>query len=61
MSYNIHSGIGRDGKYSLDRIRDAIRVENPDFIALQEVDVGLRKSHFDDQPAKLAEELNYFP
>ncbi len=60
MSYNIHSGIGRDGKYSLERIRDVILSEDPDVIALQEVDVGLKKSRFDDQPAWLSNELRYY-
>lgn len=60
MSYNIHSGIGRDGKYDLERIAEVIRSENPDIVALQEIDVGLKKSHFDNQPNLLAAELNYY-
>ncbi|MBN2366638.1 MAG: hypothetical protein EH225_12085, partial [Calditrichaeota bacterium] len=60
MSYNIHSGIGRDGVYNLERIRDVIARENPDIIALQEVDIGLKKSHFDDQPMRLSDELKLY-
>ena len=30
------------------------RSENPDIVALQEIDVGLKKSHFDNQPNLLA-------
>lgn len=35
VSYNIHYGIGLDGRYDIDRIADAVR--EADIIALQEV------------------------
>jgi len=55
FSWNIHKGIGgRDRRYSLARIIDVIEAENPDLVCLQEVDRGVRRSNFDDQPRLLA-------
>ena len=55
LSWNIHKGIGgRDRRYSLARIIDAIEAENPDLICLQEVDRLVRRSQFDDQPRVLS-------
>ena len=56
LSYNIHKGIGgRDRRYRLERIIEVIDAENPDIICLQEVDRHVRRSSFDDQPARLQE------
>ncbi|MCL5269556.1 MAG: endonuclease/exonuclease/phosphatase family protein [bacterium] len=57
MTYNIHSGIGRDRRYNLRRIIEIIRSENPDIITLQEVDRGLSRSNYDDQTRLLGEFL----
>ncbi|MDR6290786.1 MULTISPECIES: endonuclease/exonuclease/phosphatase family protein [Inquilinus] len=38
LTWNIHAGIGPDGRYDLDRIIALIRRHAPDIIALQEVD-----------------------
>ena len=38
MTWNIHSGIGTDGQYDLDRIVETIERNRPDALALQEVD-----------------------
>ncbi len=57
MSYNIHSGIGRDRVYHLDRIIEVLAAENPDIIALQEVDRNLSRSNFDDQSRRIGEAL----
>jgi endonuclease/exonuclease/phosphatase family metal-dependent hydrolase len=55
LSYNIHKGIGgRDRRYSLDRIIRVIAAEHPDLVCLQEVDRGVRRSRFDDQPTLLS-------
>jgi endonuclease/exonuclease/phosphatase family metal-dependent hydrolase len=57
LSYNIHKGIGgRDRKYRLERVIDVIREQKPDLVCLQEVDMGVRRSHFHDQPNLLAEQ-----
>ena len=55
LTYNIHKGIGgRDRRYRLQRIIDVVEEQNPDLICLQEVDRGVRRSRFDDQPELLA-------
>ena len=38
MTWNIHGGIGPDGRFSLERITETIDRHNPDVVALQEVD-----------------------
>jgi len=59
LSWNIHKGIGgRDRRYSLERIVAVIEAENPDLACLQEVDRGVRRSRFDDQPRLLARALH---
>src|SRR6187200_890379 len=37
-SYNIHCGIGRDGRFSEHRILDVLREIDADVVALQEVE-----------------------
>jgi endonuclease/exonuclease/phosphatase family metal-dependent hydrolase len=37
MSYNIHYGLGMDGKYDLARIAKVISDQNPDIVGLQEI------------------------
>jgi endonuclease/exonuclease/phosphatase family metal-dependent hydrolase len=43
MTWNIHGGVGTDGKFALDRIIDVISRHQPDVVALQEVDSRRRK------------------
>lgn len=38
LTWNIHGGIGRDGRYDLDRILALARAFHPDVVALQELD-----------------------
>ena len=57
MSYNIHSGIGRDKRYRLDRTLSVLEAEKPDILALQEVDRNLSRSNFDDQSQIIAKTL----
>jgi endonuclease/exonuclease/phosphatase family metal-dependent hydrolase len=38
MTWNIHGGVGIDGRFDLDRIVAAIARQAPDVVALQEVD-----------------------
>jgi endonuclease/exonuclease/phosphatase family metal-dependent hydrolase len=58
MTYNIHKGIGgRDRRYVFDRIVGVIEAENPDLVLLQEVDCGVRRSRYHDQPVLLMERL----
>lgn len=59
LSYNIHKGIGgRDRRYVLDRVIEAIEHENPDIIGLQEVDRHCKRSRHDDQPRLLAKHFD---
>jgi endonuclease/exonuclease/phosphatase family metal-dependent hydrolase len=54
LSYNIHHGEGTDGKIDLERIAKVIRSVEPDLVAVQEVDRGVRRTNKMDQPAELA-------
>jgi endonuclease/exonuclease/phosphatase family metal-dependent hydrolase len=44
LCYNIHYGQGNDGEYNLQRLADVIKASKPDLVALQEVDVGVKRS-----------------
>lgn len=57
MTYNIHSGVGIDGKLALERIARVIARVNPDVVALQEVDVGKHRSEGVDQAETIARQL----
>ena len=54
LSYNIHHGEGVDHKVDLPRIAEAIKSVNPDLVALQEVDRGVRRTAGIDEPQELA-------
>src|SRR5687768_7382725 len=53
LTYNIHHGEGTDKKLDLARIAGVIRRCEPDLVALQEVDVGTRRTNGVDQAAEL--------
>jgi len=55
MSYNIHYGQGTDGRYDLPRLAAVINAAKPDLVALQEVDVGVKRSERVHQAQQLAE------
>lgn len=55
LCWNIHHGVGVDKKLDLQRIAAVIRAQDPDIVALQEVDRGCRRSAGTDQPAILGE------
>ncbi|MBO0827246.1 MAG: endonuclease/exonuclease/phosphatase family protein [Streptosporangiales bacterium] len=57
-TYNIHHGVGMDGRLDLDRIARVLEREQPDLVGLQEVDrhFSSRSGHV-DQGAWLAERL----
>ncbi|MBT9588385.1 endonuclease/exonuclease/phosphatase family protein [bacterium] len=59
MTYNIRSGRGLDGRLNLDRIAQVIAAENPDVVALQEVDCKRRRTRHQDQAQMLAKQLGY--
>jgi endonuclease/exonuclease/phosphatase family metal-dependent hydrolase len=54
MSWNLHHGVGEDGKLDLERIAARIREQKPDLVVLQEVDNKCRRSGSVDQAAELA-------
>ena len=54
LAYNIHHGEGTDGKFDLDRIAKLITAQEPDLVALQEIDVKTARASGVDQAAELA-------
>jgi endonuclease/exonuclease/phosphatase family metal-dependent hydrolase len=54
LTYNIRHCEGTDHKVDLERIAELINRENPDIVALQEVDRGVLRSSRIDEPAELA-------
>lgn len=57
MTYNTHGCSGTDGRVSPLRIARAIGEQRPDIVALQELDLGRRRSRAEDQAAIIAAEL----
>ena len=55
LCYNIHYGQGTDGVYDVERLAKVINQSRPDFVALQEVDVGVKRSGRVHQARRLAE------
>ncbi len=60
MSYNVHSCVGTDRKRNLARITDVIREQQPDVVALQELDQGRARSGGLDQAMLIAEKLSMY-
>jgi endonuclease/exonuclease/phosphatase family metal-dependent hydrolase len=65
MTYNIHSGVNRDGKIRLQPAVQVIRELNPDIVAMQEVDMGITHRRYRHQAKVLSERLEmeffFFP
>src|SRR6266567_1199289 len=59
ITYNIHRCIGGDRKISPERVADVISAQQPDIVALQEVDYGQVRPASYDQAAIIAERLNF--
>lgn len=61
MTYNVHSCVGLDGVHSVERIARVIARENPDVVALQELDVNRQRTGGQDQAELIARflEMNY--
>ncbi len=55
LCYNIHYGQGNDGRYDIERLAAVIKKSNPDLVALQEVDVGVKRSGRLHQAQRLSE------
>jgi endonuclease/exonuclease/phosphatase family metal-dependent hydrolase len=59
LTFNIHHGVGVDGRLDLDRIAAVIRNARPDVVALQEVDRHFHeRSAFADQATELGRLLH---
>ncbi len=57
-TYNIHYGVGADGKYDVARIADA--VAEADIVCLQEVVRGWPQNDYADQTAEIGKGLNRY-
>ena len=57
MTYNVHSSTGMDGRISPDRIARVIARHDPDVIALQELDVRMKRTGGLDQAGIIARKL----
>ena len=55
LCYNIHYGQGTDGHYDIPRLAKVINETKPDLVALQEVDVGVKRSGRIHEAQQLAE------
>jgi endonuclease/exonuclease/phosphatase family metal-dependent hydrolase len=58
LTYNIHACEGMDGRVSPRRIARVIASHSPDLVALQEIDMGRRRSRAEDQAAIIAKALD---
>ncbi len=58
VTYNIQFGLGKDGRFDLERI--AGEVDGADIIALQEVERYWQRSGNVDQPARLGQILDRY-
>jgi endonuclease/exonuclease/phosphatase family metal-dependent hydrolase len=57
MTYNVHGCSGVDGRVSPRRVARVIAAQAPDIVALQEIDLGRRRSRAEDQAAIIAKQL----
>ncbi len=57
LTYNVHGCVGMDGKLAPERIARVIARHAPDIVALQELDVGRRRSNGVDQANLIARHL----
>ncbi len=58
VTYNIQFGLGKDGRFDLERI--ASEVGGADIIALQEVERHWKRTGYVDQPARLGQILDRY-
>jgi endonuclease/exonuclease/phosphatase family metal-dependent hydrolase len=58
LTYNVHGCAGMDGRVSPRRIARLIGNQGADIVALQEIDLGRRRSRAEDQAAIIARNLD---
>lgn len=65
MTYNVHGCRGLDRRWSPERIAEVIAACHPDIVALQELDVGRKRSGGVDQAEMIARilgmDVHFFP
>lgn len=57
LTYNVHRCVGADRMLDVGRVADVIASQSPDIVALQELDVGRRRTGGVDQAHQLAQRL----
>ncbi|WP_337185670.1 endonuclease/exonuclease/phosphatase family protein [Phenylobacterium sp.] len=57
VTYNVHRCVGTDRRLDVARIAEALGRLAPDIVALQELDVGRRRTNHVDQAHEIAERL----
>ena len=57
VTYNVHRCVGNDRKLDVPRVAAVLAALNPDIVALQELDVGRRRTNHVDQAHEIAELL----
>jgi endonuclease/exonuclease/phosphatase family metal-dependent hydrolase len=58
LTYNVHRCVGNDRRLDVGRVADVIAAYEPDIVALQELDVGRRRTGGVDQAYAIAEQLD---
>src|ERR671914_2109689 len=53
-TFNVHHCEGRDGAVDVARVAEVIRATGAEVVALQELDMGLERTGFTNQPGELA-------
>jgi endonuclease/exonuclease/phosphatase family metal-dependent hydrolase len=57
VTYNVHRCVGTDRRLDVARIARVLAALSPDIVALQELDVGRRRTNFADQAHEIGEHL----
>ncbi|WP_309089885.1 endonuclease/exonuclease/phosphatase family protein [Phenylobacterium sp.] len=57
VTYNVHRCVGNDRRLDVARIAAVLAALNPDIVALQELDVGRRRTGHVDQAHEIAQRL----
>lgn len=58
VTYNVHRCVGNDRRLDVARVADVLAALNPDIVALQELDVGRRRTNHVDQAHEIARRLD---
>lgn len=57
VTYNVHRCVGTDRRLDVSRVADVLAACRPDIVALQELDVGRRRTNGVDQAHEIARHL----